>query len=341
MLAVIDCGTTNTRVYLVDASGTIRGQSAGKVGVRDVAVAGTNLVLKQGLRRIFAEALATAGASANAVKFAVASGMITSEVGLVELEHNAAPCGLPELAAGAAVSRDEAVTALPVPVLFIRGVKNRPGVDAALSELRSLDFMRGEETQMMGLLALRRPRLPATVIMLGSHTKMIALDAQGRIRGSMTSISGELYESLTTTLIAKSLRPAADEPSARYNRQEVLTAAASSVRQAGFLRTMLMPRFMQVLMRTNVEERRLFVGAAIAAADLQVCQELRQQVQTEAADCILIGQRERCEIYRDLLAERSSGGPSLEIIDGERETAAFTVAGATAVARLAAASGKI
>ena len=179
MIAVIDCGTTNTRIYIADSAGKILSHSAGKIGVRDVAVAGSNTVLKEGLRKIFLAAVAEANLAPSDIDFAIASGMITSEVGLVELEHNSAPCGLAELAAGAEVIRDERITALPVPVVFVRGVKNRPGKDALLSELKLLDFMRGEETQMMGLVALLRPKLPINVIMLGSHTKMIHIDAGG------------------------------------------------------------------------------------------------------------------------------------------------------------------
>ena len=341
MFAVIDCGTTNTRVYIVDETGKILGQSAGKVGVRDVAVAGENSILKTGLRQVFFAALAESHLQESDIELAIASGMITSEVGLIELVHNVAPCGLGELAANVEVVREEAVTALPVPVVFVRGVKNRPGNDAALADLRYLDFMRGEETQMLGLLALKRPELPVNIVMLGSHTKMIHIDGEGRILGSMTSISGEIYESLSTTLIAKSLRAVSGEPSVRHTREEILNAAEQSVRCAGFLRTLLMSRFMQVLMKTHVDERKLFIGAAIAAEDMLVFDELQKHVCGGSAGCILIGKSERCGIYRDLLVRRLGTEVPVEIIDGEESIAAFTVAGATAVARLVAEAGKV
>ena len=334
MFAVIDCGTTNTRVYIVDEAGKILGQSAGKVGVRDVAVVGDNSVLKSGVRSIFFAAIAEANLTVGDIKLAVASGMITSEVGLIELAHNVVPCSLGDLAANVEIVRDETVTALPVPVVFVRGVKNREGNDAALADIRYLDFMRGEETQMMGLLALRRPELPVNIVMLGSHTKMIHIDAEGRIRGSMTSISGEMYESLTTTLIAKSMRAVSGEPSIRHTREEILTAAENSVRSAGFLRTLLMSRFMQVLMKTNVDERQLFIGAAIAAEDMLVFDELQKHIYGGSAGCILIGRGERCGIYRDMLSRRLGESFPVEIIDGEESVAEFTVAGATAIAKL-------
>ena len=87
-------------------------------------------------------------------------------------------------------------------------------------------------------------------------------------------------------------------------------------------------------MRTHVDERQLFIGAAIAAEDMQVFDELRSHVYSGPAGCILIGRRERCELYRDLLLRRYGKGFSGEIVDDAEAIAGFTVAGATAVGRL-------
>ena len=102
-----------------------------------------------------------------------------------------------------------------------------------------------------------------------------------------------------------------------------------------------MSRFMQVLMKTHVDERKLFIGAAIAAEDMLVFDELQKHVCGGSAGCILIGRSERCGIYRDLLVRRLGTEVPVEIIDGEESIAAFTVAGATAVARLVAEAGKV
>ena len=52
-LATIDCGTTNSRVYIVDEIGTILGKASKKVGVRDTAISGSNATLKDGLTETF------------------------------------------------------------------------------------------------------------------------------------------------------------------------------------------------------------------------------------------------------------------------------------------------
>ena len=319
----------------------ILGQSAVKVGVRDVAVAGSNDVLKKGLRSAFEAAIDTLGAKHARVEYAIASGMITSEIGLLELVHLPAPAGIIELAEGAEVVSDSLITALDIPIVFIRGVKNKAGENAALNEIRSLDFMRGEEVQMMGLVTVLRPKLPLNVVVLSSHTKLIHIDQAGRICGSMTTVSGGIYESLTTTLIAKNLRPGADDPPGTYSREEIIRCAAEGVEYAGFLRTMLMPRFMQVLMRTNVNERRLFVEAAIAAEDLAIFDEFPSQVRPNHAPYILLGQADRCQLYKEMLQMKYGKNLSVESVSDPEQIASYTVQGAIAVATQIEKSGKI
>ena len=49
-LSTIDCGTTNSRVYIVNETGDILGKATKKVGVKDTAMHGSNEVLKEGLK---------------------------------------------------------------------------------------------------------------------------------------------------------------------------------------------------------------------------------------------------------------------------------------------------
>ena len=63
-LATIDCGTTNTRIFIVKDEGSVVGRASRKVGVRDTAISGSNAVLKDGIRKTFDEALAGASLSA-------------------------------------------------------------------------------------------------------------------------------------------------------------------------------------------------------------------------------------------------------------------------------------
>ncbi|MDR7867772.1 MAG: 2-dehydro-3-deoxygalactonokinase [Sporomusaceae bacterium] len=333
MLAVIDCGTTNTRVYILTEEGGIAGQSAEKVGVRDVASTGTKQVLQEGIKKAFLQAINHAGVELSQVRFAIASGMITSEIGLIDLPHLVAPAGLDELAASVKTVKDQSVFPLDVPVVFVRGIRNAVGEGRGLGLLRQMDFMRGEEVQVMGILADRRPKLPFNVVVLSSHTKLINVNERGQITGSITTISGQFYEALQSTSIGKSIRPATTvEPVGGYPLTDIVNAASESVTKAGFLRTMLMPRFMQVLISTNWAERQQFVDAAIAACDMEIFAEFGRLGFPNNVPYLLVGHKERCEIY-ELLLKRTFGPEcEVEYIYDQAEIDRFTVTGAFAVA---------
>ena len=99
--AVIDCGTTNTRVYIVDREGKIIASGERRVGVRNTSMTGSKDTLRNGLCEAIEEAAANAKIALKDISFAIASGMITSEIGLIELPHLIAPVGLEDLAAHA------------------------------------------------------------------------------------------------------------------------------------------------------------------------------------------------------------------------------------------------
>ncbi len=67
--------------------------------------------------------------------------------------------------------------------------------------------MRGEEeTQVMGLLEHPEFSLPAIVLILSSHTKFIPIDATGMIQGSLTTMSGQIYDAVINhTFVGKSV----------------------------------------------------------------------------------------------------------------------------------------
>jgi len=210
LIGIFDCGTTNSRFSIVNSAGTVLGNATSKIGVKDTALSGSNEALKRGLRSLFAQTLASSGLVASDIAMVISSGMITSELGIAELPHLLAPAGIDEIAGGLTRIEDEKSLDIDTDLYLIRGVKNGPdpAADAPLSAVHNLDFMRGEETQVMGLLALHGGGIPTTIVNLSSHTKYISVDADDRIRGSVTTLSGQVYESLLKeTFIGKSIAP--------------------------------------------------------------------------------------------------------------------------------------
>ena len=224
----VDTGTTNTRVILWDENREVVGIAKREVGVRNTAIDGDNHALKAAVRDCLETLLGQAGIGYGQVKHVIASGMITSNVGLVEIPHLVAPVSMRDLAAGIRDVLCEDVC--PVPISFIPGVKNRDGGDVDLSNFEEMDIMRGEEVETAAILAEYPAGQMYILVLPGSHTKFVAVDAQGRITGCLTSITGELLNSITNdTIIADAVgRQYVTEQT--YDRQMMLLGYAQAAK---------------------------------------------------------------------------------------------------------------
>jgi 2-dehydro-3-deoxygalactonokinase len=333
--ATIDCGTTNSRVYVLDEMRRIVHKGARKVGVRDTAITGSKQALREGLAALFATVVAEAGLRVEDVRFAITSGMITSEIGLQEIPHLWAPAGLSELAESLTVTEDRSVFPLDLPLVFIRGIKNPYPPETTYEDIRRIDFMRGEETQVVGLLTRPdMPRPPLTAVVLSSHTKYIHVRDDGRIAGSLTTLSGQVFEAIRqATSIGKSIT-AEGEPDAGDLSLAVKTAY-EAVHHAGFLRALLMPRFMEVLLRVPAEIRRTFVEAAIATEDLRALQDFPLLGFPRDCPMVLIGSPSRCRVFQEVLALAAAAGPVVVEISAEESVDRLSIEGAVEIARRA------
>jgi 2-dehydro-3-deoxygalactonokinase len=220
-------------------------------------------------------------------------------------------------------------------LIFIRGVKNRYPSDASFKAIRHIDFMRGEETQVMGLLSLPGiPAPPFTVVVLSSHTKYIPVTPDGRIAGSLTTLSGQVFEAVRqNTSVGKSIE--APDPAAEALDEDVIDTAVDAVRHAGFLRALLMPRFMEVLLRVPAAGRRLFLEAAIAAEDVRVLADFPLLGFPMDTPFILIGPFSRCRIFQYLLARHARFTREVRAVSDAEEVDRLSILGAVAIAQRA------
>ena len=332
MFAVIDCGTTMTRIYIVDDRQAVVASGRRKVGVRDTSITGSRDALRNGVTELFFQVLKENDIPEKQVEFAIASGMITSEVGLIEIPHLVAPVGLTQLSQGILEVTDQAVLPLGRPIYFVRGIRNHYPPDARAQDLRDIDFMRGEEVQCIGIMNSREMPYPGNIVALSSHTKIMYINGERQIEASNTTISGQFYEAMvSSTNIGKSIVPVEGEEAGGYAYEELIQVATDCVRHAGLGRTMLMPRFLQVLLKTNSTERQIFVDAAIAADDLNAFREMRDKGYNSDY-YLLYGHESRCRMYTYML--KKEFGPSLvvESIYDKEEIDRLTVRGAIAVA---------
>ena len=194
VILVIDCGTTNLRVTAVSEAGDVLSTVKADGGVRHTAIDGHNGRLRSALGECIASALAKCGAQAQDVAHCVAYGMITSNMGLLEIPHVAAPASVQSLRDAMRTARFEDIA--PFPIAFIPGVRNFAGpVD--MENFGAMDMVRGEETEAVGLYSLLAPKGEAVFVLPGSHNKFVRMGEAGEILGCMTSISGELLDAVT------------------------------------------------------------------------------------------------------------------------------------------------
>ena len=191
---LVDCGTTNLRVTALDDAGHVLAQTRRDGGVRHTAVDGHNGRLKAMLADGIGEVLRKADLEEKNVSRCVAYGMITSNVGLLEIPHLPAPVNAVDLHKGMQTASFPEIASFPI--TFIPGVRNFAG-RVTLDNFSGMDMMRGEETEAVGLFELLHPDRECVMILPGSHNKFVRMDADGHILGCMTSISGELLDAMT------------------------------------------------------------------------------------------------------------------------------------------------
>jgi len=336
-IATIDCGTTNSRVYIVDENGKVITRASQKVGVRDTAINGNNQVLKDGVREVFNRALQEVGISPSEIHCILSSGMITSELGLIEIPHLWAPCTLDALAANITLVKDLDVFPPSIPLYFIRGIKNLyDPIKISMQDVGTLDFMRGEEVQVAGLLENQVLKLPNIVTVLSSHTKFIPVDAEKKILVSVTTISGKLYEAiLKETFVGKSVRSEDDFDNTSYFNPDVVDMAYDEIMRSGLLRGLMYVRFLDTLVHAHWYDRKLFTETLIAAEDMRALHQVKELTGLLSNSFILIGMKLRCLIYEHLLKTKVSPECNVSMITEENEIDKLSIQGVITLAKKA------
>lgn len=143
-VATIDGGTTNTRVRIWNRTASdflLAGEAAAEVGVRNTAIDGNNQKLLTTVDCLLTEAATEAGIKPEDLSLVLASGMLTSDLGLTEVPHIAAPAGVDTLAAAMVPRKIEGLS--PREIWFIPGMKNLADEAITAETIVHMDMMRG------------------------------------------------------------------------------------------------------------------------------------------------------------------------------------------------------
>jgi 2-dehydro-3-deoxygalactonokinase len=176
--------------------------------------------------------------------------MITSEFGLCTLPHIEAPAGVREL--------HDAMHEVPlpeitsIPFVFIRGVKT-------VGALEETDMMRGEETELCGLMP--EGTRDALYVLPGSHSKLIETDREGRIVRFSTMLTGEMIAALSAGTILKD----AIDLSIKETDEQALIDGCRYAMEKGINEALFKVRILKNLFqKTPVEVYSFFLGAILA-----------------------------------------------------------------------------
>lgn len=166
----VDWGTSNLRAWAMAADGAVLAEAGSPRGMGSLD--------RDGFEPALLDLIAPW--TGDGPVPVVACGMVGARQGWVEARYGAVP--------GAALP--EGLTPAPArtPGLAV-------GIVPGLAQQDPPDVMRGEETQVAGLLALR-PGWEGTVCLPGTHTKWVAVSA-GEVTGFRTFMTGEIFAALT------------------------------------------------------------------------------------------------------------------------------------------------
>jgi len=199
--ALVDWGTSNLRVWLVDVSAGVLGERQSPEGMGTLTPDRFAGVLETHLA-------ALGGAPDLPV---VVAGMAGARAGWIEAPYAETPAGLTDL-------HIQAVSAPGID----RDVRILPGVCQRISGAE--DVMRGEETQLLG--AVASGLSDALFCLPGTHSKWVSLEG-GRISRFTTVMTGELFQLISRQSILRLSigegRAAAEHPAFGQAVEEALT----------------------------------------------------------------------------------------------------------------------
>ncbi len=179
----VDWGSSNLRAWAMDKQGQIINQAGSDKGM----LALTPDAYEAELERLVSPWLPASG------QFdVVVCGMAGARQGWREAAYLPVPSALHQLSQGAVAPRLEG-TRLRVHLL--------PGLSQTRSAAQHFDVMRGEETQLAGLVA-EKPDFSGLVCLPGTHAKWATLDS-GAVTRFTTYLTGELYQLLANQSVLK------------------------------------------------------------------------------------------------------------------------------------------
>ena len=294
-----DWGTSHLRLLLCDDQGTVLDSRSGP-GAAEVR-GGQEAGAARDAGRRFTETYESlvAGWEPDAALPAVLCGMVGSTIGWIEAPYVACPAHPEQIA-------DACVTARGGQVHIVPGLSCRNRFDAP-------DFLRGEETQILGALqlaaALRRG--PQILCLPGTHTKWVVLE-DGLVQEFFTAPTGEVFALLRdhSVLVRNPAGCAGEIDAGAFNEG---VARFNDAPQAQLLHRLFECRGRQLGGEITAHAAESYLSGLLIASDVHGA--LRLLSDWIAAPLILIGAPSLMQLYASALG--SHGCEAIQMDGGQ------------------------
>ena len=274
-----DWGTTHLRVWALGPCQTVAAQAGSDKGMNALAPDQFETALLE---------LVDGWLPADRQTLVLACGMVGARQGWIEADYVRTPA-LP-LSPGGFRTAPTADPRLHVQII--------PGI----AQSDPADVMRGEETQIAGLLA-RHPAFEGTVCLPGTHCKWAKV-GDGRVLGFMTCMTGELFALLERQSV---LRHSLRAPG--FDLDAFETATADALRSSGPAATNLFSiRARDLLNGVEPSVSRAVLSARLIAAKIVAAEPMWQ-----GRRVVLLANHDLAQLYE--MALRAAGATT-ETVDG-------------------------
>ncbi|MEP6547010.1 MAG: 2-dehydro-3-deoxygalactonokinase [Gammaproteobacteria bacterium] len=300
-----DWGTSNLRLLLCDASGAVLDSRLGPGAAETHA---QDTVAREAGRRYTKtfESLTASWEASYGVLPAVLCGMVGSNIGWVQAPYVACPA-LPEQII------DACVTALAAQVHIVPGLSCRNRFEAP-------DFLRGEETQILGVLRLAAALRDGSQILClpGTHTKWVLLE-DGVVREFFTAPTGEVFALLRDHSVLVR-NPAGTATMIDVDAFKEGLANFNAAPQAQLLHRLFECRSRQLNGDLGASAAEAYLSGMLVASDVQGALSLLSD--SIAAPICLIGAPALTDLYA--LALASHGCEAIQMDGAEASLAGLT-----------------
>ena len=292
----VDWGTSNVRAWGIGAGGEIVWSRSSDRGMGRLSAADYPAVLT--------ELLAAAATERPAPVEVLICGMAGARQGWREAPYLEAPAALDRLLLSAVRPETDGT---PFDVRILPGIcQKTPGGE---------DVMRGEETQLLGLLALR-PEFSGTVCMPGTHSKWVQLEG-GRVVGFATAMTGELYEAIGShTVIRHALGGDHAVPASEAGIEAGLEAGLGAPERLSSL--LFRTRAAALLAGRQPDWCSGYLSGLLVGAEIAGYRD-----RIDAGPLPLVGSPRLCRLYARAVAR---AGGQTEVIDATEATIAGLIA---------------